>query len=160
MRGFRIQTQAALLFLLVTLTQAAEPAKPPVPAEKERCSVCGMFVTKYSKWVAAVVLNNGSAAFFDGPKDMFRYYFSPEKYTKGGKQADLKEIYVTEYYTAQLTRAEDLYFVLGSDVLGPMGQELVPVKGRAQADGFFGDHKGRKVLEFEEVTASEIASLK
>jgi nitrous oxide reductase accessory protein NosL len=43
--------------------------------------------------------------------------------------------------------------VIGSDVLGPMGHEFVPLASRADAEEFMRDHKGSRVLGFGDVTA-------
>ncbi len=48
--------------------------------------------------------------------------------------------------------------MLGSDVQGPMGRDLVPVQGREAAERFARDHQGR-VLGFDEVTAAVVDEL-
>jgi nitrous oxide reductase accessory protein NosL len=118
-----------------------------------------MFVAKDTQWVAAVVLKDGSRAFFDGPKDMFRYLFEIGKYAKGKSSADVSGVYVTEYYSGRLTAADELYFVVGSDVMGPMGRELVPVKGKTQAETFLKDHKGKKVRQYKEISSADLSTL-
>ncbi|HEX9181441.1 MAG TPA: nitrous oxide reductase accessory protein NosL [Burkholderiales bacterium] len=64
-----------------------------------------------------------------------------------------------EYYGLTRVDARKAYYVTGSDVLGPMGHELVPVANRADAEEFLRDHKGRRILGFDEVTAALIAEL-
>jgi nitrous oxide reductase accessory protein NosL len=86
------------------------------PSRKDKCPVCGMFVYKYPKWVAEIVFTDGTYAVFDGPKDMFRYYFSLSEYNKSKKKNDIAGMYVTEYYTTRVMRAEDVLYVIGSDV--------------------------------------------
>ena len=49
--------------------------------------------------------------------------------------------------------------MIGSDVLGPMGHELVPLATRADAEDFVKDHKGRRILRFDDVTAEVLAQL-
>ena len=46
-----------------------------------KCPVCGMFVAKYEKWIAAIKTDKESF-YFDGVKDMMKFYFEPTKYTK------------------------------------------------------------------------------
>ena len=53
-----------------------------------KCPVCGMFVAKYEKWIAAIKTDKESF-YFDGVKDMMKFYFEPTKYTKN---ADLKNV--------------------------------------------------------------------
>lgn len=135
------------------LLYAAEPVKPK---PKDKCPVCGMFVSPYPQWVAEIVFTDGTYAVFDGPKDMFKYYFNVSKYNKAKTAKDISGFYVTEYYTTKLMSAEDVYFIKGSDVLGPMGEEFIPVKGEREAKTFMQDHKGKRMLKFDEVSIAEI----
>jgi nitrous oxide reductase accessory protein NosL len=49
--------------------------------------------------------------------------------------------------------------VIGSDTLGPMGHELVPLASEAEAREFLKDHHGRRVLRFDEVTPALLEQL-
>jgi nitrous oxide reductase accessory protein NosL len=49
--------------------------------------------------------------------------------------------------------------VLGSDVYGPMGREMVPFATEKEAREFKADHKGKRVLRFGEVTLDLVKSL-
>ena len=134
-------------FLLFSLPATATEA--PTPGKDARCPVCGMFVAGYTNWICSAVFSDGSKVFFDGPKDMFRFFFDVPKYRAGSTAADIAELYVTEYYSVRLTPAKDVIFVSGSDVLGPMGKELVPVSGLDKARGFMRDHGGVKLMRFD-----------
>ena len=61
-----------------------------------------MFVAKYPDFVARIVFKDGSQAFFDGVKDMMKYYFNPAKYNPGKQAAEIAAIAVTDYYTLTL----------------------------------------------------------
>jgi nitrous oxide reductase accessory protein NosL len=149
-------TAALSLALMLCIAVAASAQGPVRPGHKDKCPVCGMFVAPYSEWVAQIVFNDGSYTVFDGAKDMFRYYFDMERYAGGKGHGDIAEIYVTDYYTTKILPASDAYFVLGSDVAGPMGEELVPVMGEREARIFMTDHGGKRLLRFGEVTASDL----
>ncbi len=125
----------------------------------DRCPVCGMFVYKYPKWVARIVLKNGEYYFYDGAKDMFKHIFDTGKYTPGKSAQDIVSVVVTDYYETELIDAKTGYYVIGSDVLGPMGHELLPFKDEAAAKEFMEDHKGNKIIRFQEVTPAIIESL-
>jgi copper chaperone NosL len=139
--------------LLLGISYAEGPVKPK---PRDKCPVCGMFVAPYPQWTAEIIFADGTYAVFDGAKDMFKYYFDVSKYNKGKTAKDISGIYVTEYYTTTKISAKDVYFVTGSDVMGPMGNELVPVKGRREAETFMRDHRGKKLLKFEDVTLADI----
>jgi nitrous oxide reductase accessory protein NosL len=129
------------------------------PSAKDKCPVCGMFVAEFPDFLAQIVFKDGFRAFFDGPKDMFKYYFEPEKYQPARKQADIASVYVTDYYSLEMIDGFDAFFVIGSDVSGPMGAELVPVAREREARTFLTDHKGKSTLRFKEVTLEIVKSL-
>ena len=133
--------------------QAEVPASPlPQPGPKDTCPVCGMFVAKYPHWVATVVYRDGHAHHFDGAKDLFKYLFDLPKWAPGHQAKDMVTIAVTEYYDLKRIPAREAWFVIGSDVPGPMGHEMVPLATAAEAQEFMRDHGGKRLLRFDEVT--------
>lgn len=124
--------------------------------KKEKCPVCGMFVYKYKKWVAEITFKDGSYRVFDGCKDMFKFYFNMSRYEKKLTKNDIANVYVTEYYTTKVMKANELFFVVGSDVLGPMGHELIPVYGETKAKIFKLDHSGKDIYRFNDVSPDTI----
>jgi nitrous oxide reductase accessory protein NosL len=60
-------------------------------------------------------------------------------------------IWVTDYYGLQKIDARKAYYVIGSDVLGPMGHEFVPLASKVDAEDFMREHKGVRLLSFEQV---------
>lgn len=147
------------LFVTLSFVVIVNGAEFIEPAKKDKCHVCGMFVYKYPEWVAEIIFKDGSYAVFDGPKDMFKFYFNIPKYNRNKTKEDIAGIHVTEYYTTKHMSAKDMFFVIGSDVYGPMGEELIPVKGRKEAETFAKDHKGKKILRFEQITPEDIPGM-
>jgi copper chaperone NosL len=129
------------------------------PGPKDKCPVCGMFVAKYPDWVAAVVLRNGSTIFFDGVKDMMKYYFNMAKYAPGRTTADIQAVHVTDYYRLVLIDGRNAFYVAGSDVYGPMGKELIPFETEAGAKEFMKDHQGKAALTFEQIDLPLVKTL-
>jgi copper chaperone NosL len=130
--------------------------KPVAVKKDDKCQVCGMFVTKYREWVAEIIFSDGTYVVFDGPKDMLKFYFTPGKYSPSRKQSDIQAIYVTEYYSTKMMDARNMFYVVGSDVNGPMGAEFVPIETIGKAKEFMLDHKGRKVLRFSEIAREDV----
>ena len=128
--------------------------EPQPPTSADRCAVCGMYVEKYTNWIATIVLEDGSQVFFDGPKDMFKYFLNLGKYKK--RSEDIKKLYVTDYYAIQFIDAQEAFFVSGSDVMGPMGPELVPLASESDAGTFLQDHAGKAILKFDEVSLENV----
>lgn len=109
-----------------------------------KCPICGMFVHKYPKWAATIELGE-KKIYFDGCKDMFKYYI-PKK-----KEIASSKLFVTDYFSGKKIKANLAYFVMGSNVYGPMGNELIPFKSELDANAFRKDHFGIKVLKFLQV---------
>jgi len=152
----------ATLFLGLTLLSSAALAAPPTapaPTAKDKCPVCGMFVSKYPDWVATVTFNDSTSLFFDGAKDFFTYYHGIKKYTPSKTPASIATITVNDYYTLKPVDARQAYFVVGSDVYGPMGKELVPFGKAPDAQAFLKDHKGKRVLRFNDISPAVLKSM-
>lgn len=150
---------AILLVSLGSPPALAEDAAPPKPGEREKCPVCGMFVAKYPDWVASVEFDDGHIVYFDGAKDLFKYYFDVKKFDPARSADAIRHIHVTEYYDMRIIPAKDAFFVAGSDVYGPMGRELIPLASAEDAETFSSDHGGKRTLRFDEVTARLIGTL-
>lgn len=149
---------AALLFSLWAALAAAQgEIAIPKPGAKDLCPVCGMLVSKYPNWAAVALYKDGHAHYFDGAKDMFKYLQEYPKYAPGHRRENLAGLYVTEFYGLAKIDAKKAFYVAGSDVLGPMGHELVPLETRADAEEFLKDHKGRKIYTYDQVTAEVVA---
>jgi copper chaperone NosL len=129
------------------------------PSPDDKCPVCGMFVHKYPDWVSEITFTDGSHVFFDGVKDMLKYYHNLEKYHPSKSQSDIKSLYVTEYYDMTVIEARNAWFVAGSDVFGPMGRELIPLKNREDAENFKKDHNGSMIYDFDEITPAVLLGL-
>ena len=147
-----------VLFGLASFVQAAE-TKMPKPTVKDKCPVCGMFISKYPDWTSVILFKDGSRAFFDGPKDMFKYLIDLKRYNPSKTVEDINALWVLDYYAVSPINARNAWYVLGSDVFGPMGRELIPMEKEAGAKEFMRDHKGKKILKFSEVTPEFVKTL-
>ena len=155
----RLKAILFLIFLLNVPVLRADEMKPLKPGSKDKCPVCGMFVAKYQDWVAAVTFKDGTRVFFDGVKDMMKYYFNMTKYAPGKTAADIQAIHVTDYYRLEPIDGRRAFYVVGSDVYGPMGKELIPFEKEAEAQEFMKDHKGKTVLPFGQIDLSLVMGL-
>lgn len=149
-------TALSFLALWAACSAAQGGAVVPKPGAMDLCPVCGMLVSKYPNWTATALYRDGHAHYFDGAKDLFKYLQELSKYAPSHRKEDLVGLYVTEFYGLTRIDARSAFYVIGSDVLGPMGHELVPLETRADAEEFLKDHKGKRILTFEQVTADII----
>ncbi len=113
--------------------------------EDANCPICGMFVAKYPEW-ATKLEYEGKTYYFDGSKDMMKYIFKEDI-----KSKDLK-IVVTDYFTGQAINGHKAFFVMGSDVYGPMGKEFVAFEDAEAAFNFKNEHFGKGVVQFTQMT--------
>ena len=152
---------AVVLFCLLAVAGSGAAVKGAVTVPSgAKCPVCGMFVAKYPDWTATARFKDGTASYYDGPKDMFSHYFDTSRYTPGKRQSDIVSLAVKEYYSLAMIDARAAFFVTGSDVYGPMGNELIPFSTGKAAASFKLDHKGKRILRFNEITRQIIQSLK
>lgn len=150
-----LKKKITLMILCIFMAQAsnlvAETVELPDPGPKDTCPVCGMFVAKYPEWIATVVYKDGHAHHFDGAKDLFKYLLELSKWAPNHQASEIENIGVTEYYSLTRIDARKAYYVIGSDILGPMGHELIPLESREEAEEFKLDHQGVSILVFDQV---------
>jgi len=155
----RVLRSVLVISLLIQMPAWAKEVQVETVDEKARCPVCGMFVSKYQQWLTQVRLLDGRVETFDGVKDMMAYIFAPESYgaTKG---AVVQDVLVKDYYSQEWLDGRISVYVTGSDVLGPMGHELIPFKSLAGAENFFKDHHGKNLFKFSEISPDLVNSLR
>jgi hypothetical protein len=130
----------ALVFALATMGASCK-------RQEDRCAYCGMKVKPDSSWRA---IETGGKHAFDTPRCAF------------GAKLEGKEpigaLEMQDYYDRTMRPASELRFVAGSDVIGPMGPDLVPVKPD-MVDKFVKDHGKTAVYRDSEVTRAVVDGL-
>jgi len=71
----------------------------------------------------------------------------------------VEAVFVKDYYSLEFIDGRTAFYVMGSDVYGPMGKELVPFGREQDARQFLKDHKGKSLLRFGEVTKDVLEAL-
>jgi nitrous oxide reductase accessory protein NosL len=122
--------------------------------EEHRCANCGMYTDKYPNWEQKVISEDKGTMYFDGARCMFKILLDSTTVPK-----IIKEILVKDYYSLEYIDGKSAFYVIGSDVLGPMGNELIPFKTKESAEEFLIDHKGEKIVMFDEVDMALIMKL-
>jgi len=121
-----------------------------------KCPVCGMFISKYPKW-AAFMEHDGKKYYFDGVKDMMKYYLFDGDFPYD--RSHISKMTVSDYYTLEEIPAKEAFYVLDSNVFGPMGHELIPFKNKVSAKTFKTEHNGKVIVKFDEITDKMVMSL-
>lgn len=124
--------------------------------EDEKCPVCGMFTYKYPRWAAQIFYEDGSHKrhwSFDGVKDLMKFYFDSQKWGNYpiAKRENIVKILVTDYYSQKGIDGTKAFYVIRSDIYGPMGHELIPFLNEEDAKSFKLDHLGKKIIEFKDI---------
>jgi len=137
------------LILLITCVACLVAGCGP---KGDRCRKCGMLVDDHPRWIAGLVNSSGKEERFCCPRCMFAHLRSP-------RGTGSRDAWVTEYYGQKRTPIGDVFFVMGSDVTGPMGKALVPISGRAAAEQFLKDHHGTRLLTASDITVEVLKEI-
>ncbi len=118
------------------------------------CPVCNMKADSNPVGSAAVVFKDGKVVPLAGPGHLFKYVLDPKKY--GFEPANIKGVYVMDYGSKKFVDGKGAFFVIGSEVKGHMGDDVLPFAKEEDAEKFKADNKGHKVLTFAEVTLKDV----
>ncbi|MDM5271450.1 nitrous oxide reductase accessory protein NosL [Sulfurovum sp. zt1-1] len=122
-----------------------------------KCPVCGMFVAKYPKWAALITHDEEQTYYFDGVKDMMKYYIFDGNFPFERDRITMMK--VTDYYSLEAIDAKSAFYVYDSNVYGPMGRELIPFITLDDAKTFSREHQGKRILHFNEITDAMVMAL-
>jgi copper chaperone NosL len=138
-------------------------AKGPVPGVKaldaaghmqispqDRCAVCAMMPAKYPKFASAIQLESGETYYFCGTGCMIRTWMNPDVFLNASGD-DLKRCVVRDYFSGAEIDGQSAHWVAGSDVVGPMGPALVPLKSADDVEVFRNRHGGKSVFRMQEL---------
>ena len=119
-------------------------------SDGDRCPVCAMKVRAHAKFASAILLADGRTFYFCGTGCMIRSWMHPEIFLKVSKK-DLKLSVVQDYFTGEQVDGLTVVWVAGSDVVGPMGPALVPIKNTGQVGVFKKRHGGKTTFRLADM---------
>lgn len=137
--------------------QATVQSPQEIP-DNVTCGKCGMSPARYPQWQTQIVFADGSMVPFDGCRCMFGYLFNMAQYDTSHTKDDVATVWVKDFHSGTWIQAPVANFVVGSDVMGPMGKELIPFSDHAGALAFQQEHGGR-VAEYDAISMETITSL-
>jgi nitrous oxide reductase accessory protein NosL len=123
-------------------------------SEEDRCPVCAMKVRDHPKFVCGIELRDGRTFYFCGTGCMIRSWLHPE-YFLDAKKGDLVRCVVQDYFEGLHVDGMSVTWVAGSDVIGPMGPALVPLKDEKSLEAFRGRHGGRVTFRLADLDDSK-----
>jgi len=119
-------------------------------AAEHPCAHCGMIYEKYPKWHATVATADEGTLYYCSNRCMFVHLLESDP------PKDIESVRVVDYYDLKDIDGLEAFYVVGSDVVGPMGKGFVALSGKEAAETFSKEHKGQKVLKFGEVTLGDV----
>jgi len=110
-------------------------------------------ISKYPKFNAKIVLKDNKEVMFCCPKSMFSFYFRPFEYIEYNikEESDFKKLLVKDYLSGDWIDAKKAYYVFGSRVNGPKGDDLIPLKSKDHINIFMLKYGGSKILMFPDI---------
>jgi nitrous oxide reductase accessory protein NosL len=119
-------------------------------SQEDRCPVCGMKVNSHAKFAAGIQLADGTTFYFCGSGCMIRTWLHPEIFIDRPRAA-LQKAVIREYFSGQTLDARSVIWVAGSDVIGPMGPAIVPLRDEKALETFLRRHGGKNTFVLDEL---------
>ena len=150
------------------------------------CAKYGIDTSAHPEFRAYARLKDGSALAFASPKAMFAYFFEGKNLSGNNGAASAEEnlmsknpasgnlgesnstnvnfggaeLYVTDYASGEILRAQDAFYVFGSVLQSARGDDLITFARLRDAQDFMREKKGHKILQFREISARLIDYLR
>jgi nitrous oxide reductase accessory protein NosL len=145
-----------IAFLSLSIALAIEPKEANVTKFKANLQLDPVYkldIKKYPKFATKMVLKSGKVINFISVKSMLNYYYHPEKYPGFGAKSklDVKEMFVKDYLDGKELNLKDAWYIFGSKLSGPHGDDLIPVSSKVKAKLFEEKYGGTKIMDFKEI---------
>ena len=138
-------------------SQAAVNQPMEIP-ENATCGKCGMYPARYPRWQSQIIFNDDTMTPFDGCKCMFNFIFAMDKFDQKHSKNDIAVAWVKDFNTGKWLNAEDASYVVGSNIMGPMGKELIPFADQAAAMKFQ-EEQGGTMMKYEDINPEVMKTL-
>jgi len=126
--------------------------------ENVSCGKCGMYPAQYPRWQSQIIFKDGAMTPFDGCKCMFNFLFAMDEYDKMHSRDDVSVAWVKDFNSGKWINAADAHYVVGSNMMGPMGKELIPFAESAAARKFH-QEQGGTMMDYADITPEVMKTL-
>ncbi|MCP4337356.1 MAG: YHS domain-containing protein [Desulfobulbaceae bacterium] len=116
------------------------------PGPEVRCPVCEMYPARYPEHHCQLTTVNGKQYHFCSSQCLVNFIANPKEYVKDA--AKIRSIWVTVFPDGGSEYAIGLYYLVGSSIMGPMGQEALPYRNKTAAMKS-AQENGGKVVRFQ-----------
>ena len=134
------------LVLLFAMTNCASLQPIKIEPHKE-CPLCGMYPARYPQFNCQIVFKDGSYEAFDSAIGLLVYLHFPDK--TGMKLKPVAWVYFKDYLKEGWLEAGKTFFVTGSEIMGPMGVEFLPVDSEQAAEELKKQAQGKDIIHFK-----------
>lgn len=121
--------------------------------KENRDLICGIEPYKHPKWATEIELINDKKLQFVSVKCMMLFYYKNSKWDDLGDFGDkepIKTLSVQDFESLKVVDAKKAYYVFGSKVVGPKGDDLIPFEHKAAAENFMKTNGGSKILTWDD----------
>lgn len=121
-----------------------------VPTKEEKDIICSLEPYKMPEFATQVEFKNGKKLTFSCLKCMMIFYYKNTNWEEFGAKSveDIKYLKATDYKTHKTIDVSKGYFVYGSTLMGPKGDDLIPFEYEADAKEFMKDKSGKRIMTF------------
>ena len=163
---FRFILAAALLIVSTNAwAQNPRPGVHPLDARgqlhtspDDRCPVCAMRPIKYPRFAAAIQLMNGTTFYFCSAGCMLKAWLQPVVFLDRRTEA-LERPVAQDYFSGEPVDARQVFWIAGSDVIGPMGPALVPLRESSHVEAFRRRHGAAQIFRLEALNSDNWETL-
>ncbi len=110
--------------------------------------VYGIPVDKYPRFSTYLILKSGKKVRFCCVKAMMNFYFHPEKYPSFhvSSRNEIDKMYVKDYLDGNTIEAQKAWYVFGSRLMSPHGDDLIPLGSKTRAELFVKKYGGSRIM--------------
>jgi nitrous oxide reductase accessory protein NosL len=117
-------------------------------------------LNKYPKWLCEAEFADKSRQQFVSVKSMMQVYYHQDYFlARKLIPAKIEKLYVQDYLTGEKVDARKAFYVFGSRIVGPHGDDLIPFSSEENAKLFMLKHGGTKILPFGKLSKGLIRYL-
>lgn len=136
-----------------------DPKGNPRVSETDRCPMCSMGVFEHKSWASVIELDDGTTWYTCSSRCGFGTVLQSEKFL-GVSASRIRRFRVPDYLRPdKVVDADGAFYVLDSDVRGPMGLAIVAAASQEDADVITKRHGGR-VVRRAAITLETLMDLK
>lgn len=138
-----------ILFGLLTGCSVKAPQKAFTIESHKECPLCGMIPARYPRFHCQVILESGDYIAFDSAAGLITFLLFPDK--TGMEPGKVDSVYFKDYLSETWIHSDKTFFVIGSEIMGPMGIEFLAVDSYEKAMELKKQEKGVWIIHYKKV---------